>query len=109
MVVVNEARKRGFVTTAQRFDHAPIVGHRDCAFQRESSVRRWGGRQGEGRGGGARVEGVDAAYAQYVTQEYTGLFEPDTRVRVVGGRPILSCGISAPEAACVRVWQLMSR
>jgi magnesium-transporting ATPase (P-type) len=29
--VVNEARKRGFVTTAQRFDHAPIVGHRDCA------------------------------------------------------------------------------
>jgi hypothetical protein len=29
--VVNEARKRGFVTTAQRFDQAPIVGHRDCA------------------------------------------------------------------------------
>jgi hypothetical protein len=29
MRVVNEARKRGFVTTAQRFDHAPIVGYHD--------------------------------------------------------------------------------
>jgi hypothetical protein len=29
MIVVNEARKRDFVTTAQRFDHAPIVGRRD--------------------------------------------------------------------------------
>ena len=40
------------------------------------------GRGRGARGGGARVEGVDATYAQYVTQEYTGLFEPDTRVRV---------------------------
>jgi hypothetical protein len=27
--VVNEVRKRDFVTTAQRFDHAPIIGRRD--------------------------------------------------------------------------------
>ena len=40
------------------------------------------GRGTGARGGGARVECVDVAYAQYVTQEYTGLFEPDTRVRV---------------------------
>jgi hypothetical protein len=40
------------------------------------------GRGTGARGGGARVEGVDATYAQYVTQEYTGSFEPDTRVRV---------------------------
>jgi hypothetical protein len=32
VVVVNETRKRGFVTTARRFDHAPIIGHRDCAY-----------------------------------------------------------------------------
>ena len=35
MRVVNEARKRGFVTTAQRFDHAPR--HRD---RRASSIVR---------------------------------------------------------------------
>jgi hypothetical protein len=29
VIVVNEARKRDVVTTAQRFDHAPIVGRRD--------------------------------------------------------------------------------
>ena len=51
MVVVNEARKRGFLTTAQRFDHPPIVGHRDCAHGSSGNPAcgGGGGRQGEGR------------------------------------------------------------
>jgi hypothetical protein len=31
VVVVNGTRKRGFVTTAPRFDHALLIGQRDCA------------------------------------------------------------------------------
>ena len=59
MIVVNEVRKRDFVTTAQRFDHARIIGHRDSAYgsSGKPACGGGGGRQGTGaRGGGARVE-----------------------------------------------------
>jgi hypothetical protein len=50
VVVVNEARKRGFVTTAQRVDHAPIVGHRDWAYGSSGNPACGGGGWTAGRG-----------------------------------------------------------